>query len=288
VLMASGYPYPSGSSSTTYLIDATAWAGALPSVSGPGATISGSGGCDSSTGQEFTVLADVAVARDYSKGGTRTCWPPMWRTPGGRCTRTRRATARSWIRAVRRCLRLSASATLLACGGAAESQQPEQRNGNSVYLVQVTNSVLDPITVAYSSGKFPASKLVVGRLTSIGANPPTLDQTLHERFDSASADATGANHSVVSRSLASWARRLTVAQAEACCPRVLGPQARRWRAPFRRKRFQIFTTWYTPRRQLGQLCWIGLTNGNSYVTLHEFLSNGTWRRSTACRSSTSM
>jgi len=69
VLMASGYPF-TGSSTTTKLIDAMVWDGSTPSVAGPGATISGSGGCDSSTGQEFAVVADVAVARDNFHNGS--------------------------------------------------------------------------------------------------------------------------------------------------------------------------------------------------------------------------
>jgi hypothetical protein len=40
--------------------------------------------------------------------------------------------------------------------------------------------------------------------------------------------------------------------------------------------FQIFTTWYTPPAANWDNCVDSLTNGNSYVTLHEFLSNGTW------------
>jgi hypothetical protein len=155
---------------------------------------------------------------------------------------------------------------------------PNNENGNSVYLVQVTNSVLDPITVAYSSGKFPASKLVVGRLTSIGANPPTLDQTFGTSgLIQLSADATGANQLCG----VTVTGKLGTASDCGAGGSVLPTSARPTGTPVAVLRsdgsgFQIFTTWYTPPAANWDNCVDSLTNGNSYVTLHEFLSNGTW------------
>jgi hypothetical protein len=40
--------------------------------------------------------------------------------------------------------------------------------------------------------------------------------------------------------------------------------------------FQILTTWYTPPAANWDNCETSSTNGNSYITLHEFLSAGTW------------
>ena len=279
VLMASGYPYPSGSSSTTYLIDATAWAGALPSVSGPGATISGSGGCDSSTGQEFTVLADVAVARDYSKGGDQNLLAAYVADTWG--------TLHAYAPGYSPVLDKGGAPMSLGCQHPLHfspavvqlnRNNPNNENGNSVYLVQVTNSVLDPITVAYSSGKFPASKLVVGRLTSIGANPPTLDQTFGTSgLIQLSADATGANQLCG----VTVTGKLGTASDCGAGGSVLPTSARPTGTPVAVLRsdgsgFQIFTTWYTPPAANWDNCVDSLTNGNSYVTLHEFLSNGTW------------
>ena len=279
VLMASGYPYPSGSSSTTYLIDATAWAGALPSVSGPGATISGSGGCDSSTGQEFTVLADVAVARDYSKGGDQNLLAAYVADTWG--------TLHAYAPGYSPVLDKGGAPMSLGCQHPLHfspavvqlnRNNPNNENGNSVYLVQVTNSVLDPITVAYSSGKFPASKLVVSRLTSIGANPPTLDQTFGTSgLIQLSADATGANQLCG----VTVTGKLGTASDCGAGGSVLPTSARPTGTPVAVLRsdgsgFQIFTTWYTPPAANWDNCVDSLTNGNSYVTLHEFLSNGTW------------
>jgi hypothetical protein len=40
--------------------------------------------------------------------------------------------------------------------------------------------------------------------------------------------------------------------------------------------FQLYTTWYDPPKANWDTCPESATSGNSYVTLHEFLSNGTW------------
>jgi hypothetical protein len=40
--------------------------------------------------------------------------------------------------------------------------------------------------------------------------------------------------------------------------------------------FQIFTTWYSPPAANWDNCAGSSTNGDSYVTVHEFLSSGTW------------
>jgi len=54
---------------------------------------------------------------------------------------------------------------------------------NSVYLGQVTNSILDPNTVGSS---FPASMLVVAKLTSIGSGPARAGPDLwQQRIDQA-------------------------------------------------------------------------------------------------------
>jgi hypothetical protein len=40
--------------------------------------------------------------------------------------------------------------------------------------------------------------------------------------------------------------------------------------------FQLFTTWYTPPAANWDNCPGSSTNGNSYITLHEFHADGTW------------
>jgi len=120
VVMASGYPYPSAAA-PPQLVEATAWAGDTPSTTA-GATISGSDNCTGTTGQEFAVLADVAVARDYTKNGNQNMLAGYAADTWG--------TVHQYAPAYSPVLhdiitRLSASAALLPRGGAAQPQRPE-------------------------------------------------------------------------------------------------------------------------------------------------------------------
>jgi hypothetical protein len=280
VIMASGYPYPSGSSTTTKLIEATAWTGDVPSEAGPGATISGSGGCDSITGQEFAVLADVALARDYSAAGDQSLLAAYVADTWG--------TVHQYAPAYSPALDKGGASLSLGCHHPLhfspavvqlDRNNPNAEGGNSVYLAQVTNSVLDPNTVEYSADKFPASKLVVAKLSTIGNNPPALDQT----FGSSGLIQLSADASSVGDRLCGVSTVGKTSAATDCGSggSWLPTNARPTGTPVAVLRsdgtgFQLFTTWYTPPAANWDNCPGSSTNGNSYVTVHEFLSNGTW------------
>ena len=277
VLMASGYPYPSGSSSTTQLIEAKAWDGAAPGGSGPGATISGSDGCDATTGQEFAMLADVAVARDYSATGDQNLLAAYVADTWGMVHQY----APGYSPVLRDAIHLGCGHPLHFSPAVVQLNRnnPNNESGNSVFLAQVTNSVLDPTTVAYSADKFPASKLVVAKLTTIGNNPPALDQT----FGSSGLIQLSADASSAGNRLCGIATTMKTSAAADCGTdgSWLPTSARPTGTPVAVLRsdgsgFQLYTTWYTPPAANWDNCPGSSTNGNSYITLHEFLSDGTW------------
>ena len=149
---------------------------------------------------------------------------------------------------------------------------------NSVYLAQVTNSVLDPVTVAYSAA-YPASKLVVAKLSTIGNNPPALDAT----FGSGGSVQLSADAPLIANRLCGVTTAGKTSAATDCGNggSWLPNSARPTGTPVAVIRsdgtgFQILTTWYDPPAANWDNCPDSSTNGNSYVTLHEFLSNGTW------------
>jgi len=280
VLMASGYPF-TGSSTTTKLIDAMVWDGSTPSVAGPGATISGSGGCDSSTGQEFAVVADVAVARDNFHNGQSPADQNLLAAYVADTWGKVHQYAPSYGPALDKGgapISLGCTQPLHFSPAVVQLNRNNSNNDdNTVYLGQVTNSILDPNTVGSS---FPASMLVVAKLTSIGSAPPALDQTFgNSGLIKLVADDTLTN-----------ANRLcgvtTVGKASAATDCGSGGSwlpatARPTGTPVAVVRtdgtgFQLFTTWYDPPKANWDTCPESATSGNSYVTLHEFLSTGTW------------
>jgi hypothetical protein len=283
VLMASGYPF-TGSSTTTKLIDAMLWDGSVPSVAGPGATISGSGGCDSSTGQEFAVVADVAVARDNYSGHGPTdqnllaayvadTWGKVHQYAPSYSPALDRGTAP---------ISLGCSQPLHFSPAVVQLNRNDSNNiDNSVYLAQVTNSILDPNTVGSS---FPASMLVVAKLTAMGSAPPALDHAFGtDGLIKLAADISqGASNRLcgiteVGKTSAdsnwcsggSWlpatARPTGTPVAVVLTGTLSGTNG-----------FQLFTTWYDPPKDNWDTCWDSSTSGNSYITLHEFLNNGQW------------
>jgi hypothetical protein len=278
VLMASGYPYPPQSTTTTYLIDASVMAGAS---TGPGTTAihQPGGSCNTSPGQEFTAIADVAVARDYRNGGNQNLLAAYVADTWG--------TLHQYAPAYSPVLDKNTAPLALGCHHPLHfSPAVVQLNRNdptaetSVYLAQVTNSILDPVTVKYSSDKFPASKLVILKLSSIGNNPPAPDPI----FGSGGSIQLSADALLTSNRLCG----ITSGKASAAGDCGTGGSwlpnsARPTGTPVAVLRsdgggFQILTTWYTPPADNWDNCATSATNGNSYVTLHEFLSNGAWQQ----------
>jgi hypothetical protein len=285
VVMASGYPYPSGSSTTTKLVEATAWAGDTPSTTA-GATISGSGNCsaDQTTGQEFTALADVAVARDYTKNGNQNMLAGYVADTWG----TVHQYAPAYSPALHDIITLGCQHPLHFSPTVVQLNRNDQSltADTSIFLAQVSNSILDPNTVAfldpYSTRKFPASMLVVAKLTTIGNNPPALDQT----FGTSGLIRLSADANSAANKLCGVATTIKTSVATDCGSggSWLPNNARPTGTPVAvlltggsgYQGFQLFTTWYTPPAANWDNCPGSSTNGNSYITLHEFHADGTW------------
>ena len=138
----------------------------------------------------------------------------------------------------------------------------------SVFLAQVTNSVLDPIT---RGTDFPPSKLVVVKLTKIGNSPPAPDAT----FGTSGVIKLSADASPASNQLCGVKTSLS----GTCVP--LPADARPTGTPVavltnNSGGFQLYTTWYSPPQSNWDNCPNSDTNGNSYITVHEFEETGTW------------
>jgi hypothetical protein len=278
LLASSGYSSSADQSSTPKLINAVALTGAAV---GPGVmTMSpASGSCPV---QDFAVVADVAVARDnfHTENGlyadqsllatfVADTWGTLRQFYGADQTNPTTPLA-------------------LGCGHPLHYSpavvQLNRNNSNdpdnSIYLAQVTNSISDPDTVAYSAGKFPASLLVVAKLSSISdkAPVPTLDQTFGSNgLIKLSADADSSANRLCG------VTTLKMSDATDCGPdgSWLPNSARPTGSPVAVLHtdgggFQIYTTWYSPPGNNWDNCRNSPTNGDSYVTVHEFLSNGTW------------
>jgi hypothetical protein len=282
VLMTSGYPL-TGGSTTTKLIDATLLDGGTPSVAGAGATIGGLGGCDSSTGQEFAVLADVAVARDNFHNGAS----PADENLLAAYVADTWGTVHQYAPAYSPALDKGVPALSLGCHhplhfspALAQLNHNNSNNpDNSVFLAQVTNSILDPNTVAVTSS-FPASKLVIAKLSSIGTAPPAKD----ESFGTSGMIQLSADESSDSANRLCGVTLVGKTSAASDCGSGgswLPASARPTGTPVAVARtdgtgFQIYTAWYEPPKANWDTCPESMTSGNSYVTLHEFLTNGTW------------
>ena len=280
VLMASGYPL-SGTSTTTKLIDAMMLDGSIPSAAGSGATIGGSGSCDASTGQEFAVLTDVAVARDNFHNGTNPADQNLLAAYVGDTWGTLHQYAPSFSPALDKGgapMALGCNQPLHFSPAVVQLNRNNSNNpDNSVYLAQVTNSILDPVTVGSS---FPASMLVVGKLSSIGSAPPALDQT----FGTSGLIKLPADTSQGTSNRLCGVTTVVKTSSVSDCGTGgswLPATARPTGTPVAVVRtdgtgFQLYTTWYDPPKANWDTCPESATSGNSYVTLHEFLSNGTW------------
>ncbi len=280
VLMASGYPL-SGTSNTTKLIDAMILDGSTPSTAGSGATIGGSGSCDASTGQEFAVLTDVAVARDNFHNGASPADQNLLAAYVGDTWGTVHQYAPSFSPALDKGgapMALGCNQPLHFSPAVVQLNRNNSNNpDNSVYLAQVTNSILDPVTVGSS---FPASMLVIGKLSSIGSAPPALDPT----FGTSGLIKLAADTSQGTSNRLCGVTTVGKTSSASDCGTGgswLPATARPTGTPVAVVRtdgtgFQLYTTWYDPPKANWDTCPESATSGNSYVTLHEFLSNGIW------------
>ena len=277
VLMASsGYGFPPGTSSTPKLINAKAWSG---DVIGPG-VMSISQPSPSCTVQSFAVVGDVSVARDnfHTADGVNadqsllaTFVPDTWGTLHEYYGADQSNPTTPIALGCGHPLHFSPTVVQL-------NRNDANNADNSIYLAQVTNSILDPDTVTYSSA-FPASMLVVAKMTSnsIKAPVPALDPTFGDNgLIKLSAEAPEANR-LCGVTTGKTGNATTCGPDGSWLPKTARPTG----SPVAVLRgdgggFQIYTTWYSPPAPSWDNCQGSSTNGDSYVTVHEFLANGTW------------
>ncbi len=160
----------SASSNNTTLIDTLAWTGAAATPATT--TVSGSSTC---SGQTFEVAADVAVARDNSGTTTTPSDQNLLATYVADTSGTVHQYYGSALTSAGTPTPISLGCTqpLHFSPAVVQLNRNNGSSDNTVFLAQVTNSILDPNTVGSST----PSELVVARLLSVGtsAPAPTLD-----------------------------------------------------------------------------------------------------------------
>ncbi len=261
VLMASGNPASGGPT----LIETNLLSGA----SAGGATINEIGGC----AQTFEVAADVATARD-NYGATpdqnlvatyvADTWGTMHQYYGASLT-----SATPFALGCTQPLHFSPAVVQL-------NRNNPNSNDNTVYLAQVTNSILDPNTVRSGT----ASELVVARLLSVGNTPPA--PILDTKFGTGGLFTLRAGQELCG---VTTGRASTDASCSANGGVALPTTARPTGTPVAvllsdGTGFQLYTTWYTPPADSWDNCAASSTNGNSYITVHQFLAPGSggWKQ----------
>ena len=259
VLMASGNPASGGPT----LFNVTAKDGAAEGS----VAISGSGTVE--------VVADVAVARDNSGSSSSPADQNLLATYVADTSGTVHQYYGSTLTSAGTPISLTGQNQPLHFSPAVV--QLNRNTGsidNTVFLAQVTNSILDPNTVGDS---FPASELVVAKLLARGSPPPqpALDMTFgwpdKNGLIKLSAGTGGQLCGVT-----------TTGNTGSGCGTggsVLPATARPTGTPVAVLRsdgsgFQLYTTWYDPPKPNWNNCPASSNNGNSYITLHQFTSAG--------------
>ncbi|MBN2573754.1 MAG: hypothetical protein JXP73_04250 [Deltaproteobacteria bacterium] len=283
VLFASGYG--SGNQGLA-LINADAANGTIKETR----TVGTSGGCS----QRHTVMSDVATARDYSSASTSQnllaayvsdTWGDAYQYVPG-------ALAKLYSLGCAQPLYFSPAVVQLD-----RAPRADTSSKRLIYLVQVTNSNLDPATALSSTvdptNGFPGSKLVVTKLDG-NVTPPIIVTSYNPHTASGqivlSTDATTASDRICVQSddgsggLNQFANN---AKTEGqTCADVGGTDmpatARPVGTPLAVLRadglgFQVITSWYDWNAHAND-CSGGkqFDYGTSYITVHEFGADGTW------------
>jgi hypothetical protein len=227
-----------------------------------------------SCSQTRAVLADIALARDYSSAQTAQnlragyvgdTWGNLYQYVPGQAL-------------------YNPALFQFGCGQpihfAPAVVQLERANVNSpskglIYVVQVTNSNLDSATQPVSSA-YPPSELVVTRLNS-ASSPPAVDAT----FNTTGQIVLTLNSSATTNRIC---LNTTIKDGTITCPdgAVVPSTARPMGTPTAILRpdglgFQVITTWYDATA-ISNNCSSGhqFSVGTSYITVHEFDYNGAW------------
>jgi hypothetical protein len=272
VVMASGYATKlrtgSYASQGLSILNADAVTGAVQDVQ----SVGNNGNCT----QNHAVLADIALARDYSSATTAQnlragyvgdTWGNLYQyVPGQTPT--------------------NPPLFQFGCGQpihfAPAVVQLERAKADSpskglIYVVQVTNSNLDSATnPASHSGPYFPSELIVTRLTS-ATNPPTVDTS----FNSNGQIVLRLDHTATTDAIC---LNTTLKDKTSTCPggTAVPETARPMATPTVILRpdglgFQVITSWYDATA-ISNNCGSGnqFSVGTSYITVHEFGYNGAW------------
>jgi hypothetical protein len=281
VVMASGYKVDS--SSTTQglrILNANAWTGTVDSNNT--LTIPAmSPGC-SSTNQ--TILTDVALARNYQSstqevisGYVGDTWGNIYQyvpssTGTGRIDGPNTTGFSVFRMGCEQPLHFGPAVVQL--DRFAGNQSPVK---GVIFLVQVTNSALDPTTVG-KTASYPASQLMVTKLIQSSAPIPTVDSTWNSNTGKITLSAEPADPKL------GICVNTTVKLSSDSCPggTAIPTTARPMATPSVLLRsdglgFQVLTLWWDPA-SIANDCSGDKTFdvGKSYLTVHEFSSDGLW------------
>ena len=278
MLLASGYPVKTGSgyaSQGLRILNVDAVTGAVKETKDVSSSSDVLGGNNNTCTQKRAVLADIALARNYSTAQTAQnlvagyvgdTWGNLYQyVPGQQL--------------------YNPALFQFGCGQPIhfapamvqlERANPKSPSKGLIYVVQVTNSNLDSATQPVSSS-YPPSELVVTRLSS-ATDPPSIDtsfNTTGQILLSLDPKAAAANQICLNT---------TVKNNTSACPDggTLPSTARPMGTPTAILRpdglgFQVITTWYDAT-SISNNCSSGnqFSVGTSYITVHEFDYSGAW------------
>jgi hypothetical protein len=287
LLFASGYPTVARSTSGytsqgLVLLDVNAVTGAWDTGSPHALGSTGASSCTSGARQQQRVImADIALARDWTSVATSQnllgayvvdTWGNTYQYVPGMGT-------------------LTPALYTLGCGqplyfSPAVVQLDKLQTGalsaqHQIYLVQVTNSNLDPDTRAYSSD-YPGSQLVVTKLgwSGIASDAPVIDTM----YNGSGKIVLSTDASEPENRICLDATNFTKTKADACggLDGELPSTARPVGTPTVIMRsdglgFQVITGWYDWTAHANNCTDNpGFNHGTSYVTVHEFGADGSW------------
>jgi hypothetical protein len=296
VIFASGYPTVSRSTSGygsqgLVLVNADVASGTIKETRD--ITSIPVSSCSAPTTQTRAVMSDVAIARDYSAAAT------SQNLLGAYVTDT-------WGNAYQYVPTASTPLSKLyslGCGqplhfapAVAQLDRAPQADTSAkhfIYLAQVTNSSLDPLTQPYSA-TYPGSQLVVTKLDG-NLVPPVIVQAYNSANASGqiilATDATTASNRICVQAFNSGTNSFDAftnnakAQGQTCADVGGTPipvTARPVTTPTVVLRgdglgFQVITSWYDAAVIANDCSSGGQFNyGTSYITVHEFGADGTW------------
>jgi hypothetical protein len=257
------------------LIDAQLVTASTPSVGSGLEKASTNLSCTRSPAPQYGMVADVALARNYAKDGEQSLIAAYLADTWGFVHQYTPffTTTKSTV------MDLGCKHPLYFSPAVVQLDRNEANStaNTAVYLAQVTNSLLDSDTRDSNE----PSMLVIEKLTSIGSDPPDTDTTFGNQGYitlNAGENCTGTECLCGKKTLVTDS---VPSQGCGTDGSLLPRRARPTGTPvavlrYDGRGFQLFTTWYAPPADNWDNCPNSDTNGTSYITVHEFLDNGTW------------